>query len=98
MEVFWRVNILWFADDTVLVSESRESLQRLVNVFNRACVKRKLVVNEGKRKVMRVGDKEVQRDVRIRLGKGVELEQAKSFVYLGVKLSGEGMKKEIDHR
>src|SRR5215469_13249150 len=68
---FWRVNGLLFADDTALLSESSESLQWLVNVFNRTCVKRKLVVNGGKSKVMRVGDNEVQRGVRIRLGRGV---------------------------
>src|SRR5215469_10087545 len=82
---FWRMNVLLFADDTVLLGESSESLQRLVNVFNRASEKRKLVVNGGKSKVMRVGAKEVQMDVRIKLGRGVELEQVKSFIYLGVE-------------
>src|SRR5215469_7672546 len=86
---FWRVNVL-FADDTVLLGESSESLQRLVNVFNRICVKRKLVVNGGKSKVMKVGVKEVQRVVRIILGRGVMLEQVDSFVYLGVELSADG--------
>ena len=93
------MNVLLFADDTVLLGESSESLQRLVNVFNRICEKRKLVVNGGKSKVMKVGVKEVQREVRINLGRGVMLEQVDSFVYLGVELSADGgMKKEFDHR
>ena len=87
---FWRVNVLLFADDTVLLGESSESLQRLVNVFNRVCEKKKLVVNGGKSKVMKVGVKEVQREVRIRLGRRVELKQVDSFVYLGLELSAEG--------
>src|SRR5215469_12641453 len=51
----WRVNVLLFSDDTVLLGESKESLQRLVTVFNRICMKKKLSVNREKSKVMRVG-------------------------------------------
>ena len=59
-----------FADDTVLLGESSESLQRLVNVFTIVCEKRKLVVNGDKSKVMKVGVNDMQRVVRIRLGRG----------------------------
>ena len=92
------MNVL-FANDTMLLSESSDSLQRLVNVFNRACKKRKLIVNGGKSKVIRVRPREDQRELRISLGREEVMEQIESFVYLEVELSEEGgLKKELDHR
>ena len=45
-EVHWRVNMLLYADDTVLMGESEESLQRLVSSFDRICGKRKVRKNK----------------------------------------------------
>ena len=81
--------MLLFTDGTVLLRESKESLQRLVIVFNRICMKRKLSVNGEKSKVMRVGENGLQRDMRIRMGR-VVLDQVDRFVYLGVELSALG--------
>src|SRR5215469_4233834 len=95
----WGGNVLLFADDIVLLDESSDSLQRLVNVFNRVCKKRKLIANGSKRKVMRVGPREGQRKLRRRLRREEVMEKVESFVYLGVELSAEGrLKKELDHR
>ena len=41
----WKVNQLLVADDTVLVAESEEDLQKLVTEFERVCSRRKLKVN-----------------------------------------------------
>jgi len=41
-----------FADDTVLLAESREMLQKVVDEFDTVCKRRKLKVNVGKSKVM----------------------------------------------
>ncbi len=41
-----------FADDTVLLAESKGDLQRVVNEFYSVCKRRKLKVNAGKSKVM----------------------------------------------
>ncbi len=49
----WRLNELLFADNTALVSDSEEKLRQLVEEFARECSRRKLKVNESKRKVMR---------------------------------------------
>ena len=48
----WRVNHLLYADDTVLIMNSRENLQRLPNEFDNVCNRRKLKVKLGKSKVM----------------------------------------------
>ncbi len=40
-----------FADDTMLLAESKDDLQRLVNEFYSVCRRRKLKVNAGKNKV-----------------------------------------------
>ncbi len=37
-----------YVDDTVLLAESEEMLQRIVNEFDRKCKRRKLKVNTGK--------------------------------------------------
>jgi len=44
-----------FADDRVLVGDSEKKLQKLVKEFGSVCKRRKLVVNVGKSKVMRIG-------------------------------------------
>ena len=49
----FEINQLLFADDTALVADSEEKLCRLVSEFGRVCERRKLIVNVGKRKVMR---------------------------------------------
>ena len=47
-------NQLLFADDTALVADSEEKLFRLGSEFGRVYERRKLRVNVGKSKVMRV--------------------------------------------
>ncbi len=41
-----------YADDTVLLAESKAMLQRIVDESERVCKRRKLKVNAGKSKVM----------------------------------------------
>ena len=49
----FQINQLLFPDDTALVAGAEEKLCRLVSEFRRVCERRKLIVNEGKSKVMR---------------------------------------------
>ena len=51
----WKVDWLMFADDTALLSDSKEKLERLVQEFGRVCQRRKLSVNEAKSKIMKIG-------------------------------------------
>ncbi len=41
-----------YADDTVLLAESKEMFQRIVDGFDRVCKRKKLKVYAGKSKVM----------------------------------------------
>ena len=49
------VDWLLFADDTELLGDSEEKLERLVQEFGRVCRRRKLLVNETKSKIMKIG-------------------------------------------
>ena len=46
--VVWKVNQLLYADDAVLIGNSREDLQRLQDEFDIVCKRRKLKMNVGK--------------------------------------------------
>src|SRR5215469_2616061 len=94
----WRVNMLLYADDTVLIGETEESLQRLVTSFDRICRKRKVRINGEKSKVMRVGDNGRILDMGIRIGR-VRIKQVDCIKYLGVVISAEGDgRQEFGHR
>ena len=49
----WEVSQLLFADDTMLVADSKRMLERLVEEFGRFCKSRKLKVNIMRSKVMK---------------------------------------------
>ena len=51
-----RVSSLLFADETTLMAESEKNLHRYVSAFVRVCEKRKLKINVGKSKVMKMSD------------------------------------------
>src|SRR5215469_2385467 len=90
--------MLLYADDTVLMGETQESLQRLVTLFNRVCEKREVRINGDKSKGMRVGDNGRVMDMGIRIGR-VRIKQVECIKYLGVVISAEGDgKQEFGHR
>ena len=43
----WKVDWLMFADDTVLLGDSEEKLERVEQKFEKVCQRRKLSVNES---------------------------------------------------
>ena len=45
----WEVNMVLFADDTVLVAKSMEELRELLNEFERVCQGKGLRINPGKK-------------------------------------------------
>ena len=63
----WKVDWLMFADDTVLLGDSEEKLERLVQEFGRVCRRRKLSVNETKSKIMKIGKNGEENGVDISL-------------------------------
>ena len=93
----WEMGQCLFADDTVLMADSEEKLQNVVNEFGVVCHKRKLKVNVGKSKVMKVSREGLQH-INVSLN-GERLEEKNVFRYLGVDIAANGrMTEEIKHR
>ena len=76
-------------DDTILIGNSRENLQRLVSEFDNVCKRRKLKVNIVKSKVMICGRTERGKNLDLCLN-GEMLEEVDSFKYLGSVASKNG--------
>ena len=82
--------ILLFADDTILMSDSLQELQILLNKLSEYCKKWNITVNIGKTKVMvcRCSNRPEEVDI---LYNNEQLEVVDSFIYLGVTLSFNGL-------
>ena len=94
----WNVEWLMFADDTVLVGDSEQKLQKLVKEFGSVCKRRKLVVNVGKSKVMRIGRGQNENEMNVSLNNR-RMEEVECYRYLGVDVSHDGkMNEEVSHR
>jgi hypothetical protein len=94
----WEVSQCLFADDTGLMADTEQKLQRLVDEFGVVCKKRKLVVNVGKSKVMKVTREIGNERLNIKLNND-NLEEVSVFRYLGVDLAANGrMEEESKHR
>ena len=78
-----------YADNTVLIGNSRENLQRLLDEFDIVCKRRKLKVNVGKIKVMISGRSERRGNLDLSLN-GEMLEVVDSLKYLGSIVSKNG--------
>jgi len=90
----WNVNMLLYADDVVLLSESQRDLKVLVDEFVKCCDELGLRVNAGKSKVLWMKNGEsIDRVVDggdeslIKVGRE-RLEWVNSFKYLGVNFEG----------
>ena len=96
--VEWKVEWLMFADDTVLVGDSEEKLERLVQEFGRVCQRRKLAVNVTKSKVMKVGKNGEENEMNVSLNNR-RMEEVETYRYLGVDVSNDGgVGDEVNHR
>ena len=73
-----------FADDTALVADSEDMLQKLVKEFGRLCERRKLKVNVNKSKVLYCSQQVDVGRLNVSLN-GDILEEMDHFIYLGVK-------------
>ncbi|WP_435316529.1 reverse transcriptase domain-containing protein, partial [Klebsiella pneumoniae] len=94
----WELSQLLFADDTVLVADSEEKLQRLVAEFGRVCERRKLRVNVAKSKVMKCTRNEGGARMNVILN-GEILEEVNQFKYLGsIIAAGGGVETDVSHR
>ena len=80
-----KVSGLLFADDTTLMAESENNLQRYVSAFVRVCEKRKLKINVGKSKVMKMSDTGEKGNLSIKVKEEVTYGRSR---YLSVSGSG----------
>ena len=77
----WKLSHLLYADDAVLLTESREELQEYVKAFVNVCKKRNLKMNVNKSKVM-VFERNGTSDAEIII-EGETMEVVDKFLYLG---------------
>ena len=93
-----KVDWLMFADDTMLLGDSEEKLERLVQEFGRACRMRKLSVNETKSKIRKLGMNGEENGVNISLNDR-RMEEVKKYRYIRVDILNDGgMGEEVNHR
>ena len=90
------VGVLLFADDVVVMADSKEGLQHNLKTVSDMLNKWELKINWRKTKVMRVArDRE---EFEVKIGDEV-IEQVDTMKYLGVMVSNDGsMEKEIEAR
>ena len=76
------INNIWYADDTVLIANTEDTLQRLVDKLNVACNRVGLKINVGKIEVKDVTKRKEQMKVMVVIG-NKKIKQNRSFRYLG---------------
>ena len=81
------MNGLLFANDTTLMVESASNLQRYISAFVRVCERKKLKINVGKSKVMKMLDKGEKGNLRIKVKEKEPYERSR---YLGVDFASNG--------
>ena len=81
-----KTNILMYADDLIILSESKENLQKQIDKLENYCSKWKLQINNKKTKVMifNRGNKLINTKFHT---KTAELQNVKEFKYLGITIS-----------
>jgi len=76
------IQALRFADDQAMLAATQEGLQRLMNQLHRTSETYNMKINIGKTKTMRISKEEEETEMKITIN-GEEVEQVKSFCYLG---------------
>ena len=81
-----KINALMYADDLVLISRSKEGLQRQIDSLQEYCQKWQLNINIKKTKtiIFNRGNKIIKADFNIA---GVKIENVKTLTYLGFTIS-----------
>ena len=81
------ISSLLYADDIVVISETEEDLQLLLNIVNQWCLKWRLSVNLLKTNVMHVRNTRTKlSNFVFKLGEGV-IKYCDSYKYLGVSIN-----------
>ena len=86
------IKTLRFADDIVVLSESAEDLEDLLNGMNETLKAYNMKINKGKTKVMECSRKKSGKAGDIRLGNEM-LKEVNEFTYLGSRITWDGRSK-----
>ena len=89
LDVYFKKIVLLYADDTVIISESKEDMQNQLNVFNDFCKKWKLKVNAEKSKVLVLSNGRLPANLKFTYNNR-DLEIVPNFSYLGITFSKSG--------
>ncbi|GFN73966.1 retrovirus-related pol polyprotein from type-2 retrotransposable element r2dm [Plakobranchus ocellatus] len=84
------INNLRCADDTVLIAENKEDLQKLLNIVEEESRKKGLELNSKKTEVMVISCKQESPKCDIFINNKVKLKQTEKFKYLGTIISNDG--------
>ena len=84
-----RVSHLLFADDLILLALNKRSAQRQVDALVRYCKSWGLEINQSKTKLLVLGKHQVE-GPPLQLDENSFIEQAKSYCYLGIKVTDKG--------
>ena len=83
LHIFYKIFVILYADDTVIMSETKEGLQNALNIFQSYCEIWKLQVNTNKTKVMIFCKRKSRQEFNFTLC-GKVLEVVDTYSYLGV--------------
>ena len=86
MNVYINIFLLLYADDTVLMAETPEDLQKQLNIFHDYCLAWKLKVNIDKTKIVCFTNGRLPQNLQFTYSNS-EIEIVKEFNYLGLLLT-----------
>lgn len=89
VEVFFRMYVLLYADDTIVMAESVEELQKALNAVREYCDLWKLSVNTSKTKIVIFARGKVRKKPIFKFGND-NIEICDDYVYLGTRFNYNG--------
>jgi len=94
----WKMRMMLFADDTVLMADTEGELQAMIECFDRVCKEKNVNINIEKSKVMKCRKQGGLDGMVISLN-GRVLDEVDKWQYLGVIISNKGEgREEMNHR
>ena len=84
-----KISSLFYADDLVLLSHSRQGLQNSLNALSNFCNKWHMSINEKKSKIMIFTNKKLSKPPTFNIN-SKPLNQVDDYTYLGVKITASG--------
>ena len=89
IQMYIKLFLILYADDTALMADSSDGLQKTLNCFEKSCDLWTLTVNTTKTKVVIFSKKKVWQNQSFKI-KGQHIEIIDSYSYLGMLLNYNG--------